>query len=290
MSFFGKLLIVFQVVLSFCFMIFAGAVYTAQLNWKAKAETASQDLERARTELTTEKNQWSAERSQLQNKMEELESEAKTALADLSDTNARLAAMETQLRGEQTAKISALDESTLAKQEAEARREEAYRQREVNEKQHETQQELIAKLRAAEDRIFAMLKEREDLERKHLAALEEIATWKQIASVNGWNKDISEFARSLAPPPVVRGFVTGTRAANDRGTETLVQISLGERDGLVAGHELHVYRPSSRNNNRGMYLGKIRLVSVTPDTAVGRVITRAKNGIIEKDDHVTTQL
>jgi hypothetical protein len=128
------------------------------------------------------------------------------------------------------------------------------------------------------------------MKRKHLAALEEIAAYKQLAAAHGYVKDIREFVKSQAPPPEVRGYVTGTKSANDRGTETLVEISLGERDGLVPGHELQVYRPAARNNGRGMYLGKIRLVNVTPDRSVGLVVQRAKNGIIEKDDHVTTQL
>ena len=290
MSFFGKLLIVFQVVLSFCFMAFAGAVYTAQLNWKSKAEASSKQVEDARSQANVEKTQLNATISELQNQKAALESRAVTAETDLADTNTRLVQLETQMRDEQTKKTAAVELSTLAQREAEARKEEAYLQRDVNEKQHETQEELIAKLRAAEDKIFEMTKEREDLERKHLAALEEIATWKQIASKNNWVKDISAFAKSQAPPPEVRGYVTGTRSANDRGTETLVEISLGERDGLVPGHELQVYRPAARNNGRGMYLGKIRLVNVTPDRAVGMVVQRAKNGIIEKDDHVTTQL
>jgi len=290
MSFFGKLLIVFQLILSFCFMIFAGAVYTAQLNWKAKADSFSTQVDQARAELQLASTEWQAERSALQNQIADFESRAVTAETDLADTNTRLAQLQTQLRQEQTLKVAEAENTTLAQRESEARREEAYRQRNVNEKQHETQQELIAKLRAAEDQIFAMNKEREFLERKHLTALEEIATWKLVAARNNWVKDISEYAKSQAPPPEVRGYVTGTRSANDRGTETLVEISLGERDGLVAGHELQVYRPASRNNGLGMYLGKIRLVNVTPDRAVGLVVQRAKNGIIEKDDHVTTQL
>ena len=290
MSFFGKLLIVFQVILSFCFMTFAGAVYTAQLNWKAKADSLSKQADDARAAFDLEKTQLSAKLSAMENEKSKYESEAKTAKADLDDINAQLTAMQTQLRDEQTLKVAASEATTLAQTEAGDRREEAYDLRKVNEKQHETQQELIAKLRAAEDEIFALKKERESLERKHLSALEEIAAYKQLAAANNFVKDIREFAKSQAPPPEVRGYVTGTRSANDRGTETLVEISLGERDGLVAGHELEVYRPATRNNGRGMYLGKIRLVNVTPDRSVGRVVQRAKNGIIEKDDHVTTQL
>ena len=51
MTFVGKILVVFQLVLSICFMAFAGAVFTAQTNWKVKADTAQKDLEKARGEI-----------------------------------------------------------------------------------------------------------------------------------------------------------------------------------------------------------------------------------------------
>ena len=38
------------------------------------------------------------------------------------------------------------------------------------------------------------------------------------------------------------------------------------------------------------YLGEIRLKLVTADRAVGVVVDRAKNGVIEREDYVTTKL
>jgi len=66
---------------------------------------------------------------------------------------------------------------------------------------------------------------------------------------------------------------------------------LGSDDGLSKGHQLFVYRFGTiENGNRPKYLGKIELVYVDPDKAVGTVIDAAKNGVIEKGDHVNSKL
>ena len=290
MSFFGKLLIVFQVLFSFVFMAFAGAVYTAQVNWKTKHDNVNQQLSQKSQELNEQLTNWETERSALQNQIADVDGKYQTANADLQTAKNELQNLQDQYN-----RLSSIEkvfeaESELSKDEAKARLEDVYRQREVNRKQLETLKTMVSDLRDAKDEIFSMKKEMEAMGRKHMAALEEIATWKLIAKANNWVKDPKSFARAQAPPPVVKGYVLQAKDANDRGTERLVEISLGERDGLVEGHELFVFRPAELNEGRPMYLGSIRLVNVTPNRAVGTVVEKAKNGTISKDDHVTTQL
>ena len=90
------------------------------------------------------------------------------------------------------------------------------------------------------------------------------------------------------PPPVVEGVVMDARKSARQGTE-FVEISLGSDDGLAKGHSLFVYR-GANGGDRGKYLGKIEIVYVTPDKAVGTVVERAKNGVIQKGDNVTSKL
>jgi hypothetical protein len=73
---------------------------------------------------------------------------------------------------------------------------------------------------------------------------------------------------------------------NDKSGVELVEITLGSDDGLAVGHELYVYR----NGGQGKYLGQIRIVHLEPDRAVGRVLPETKNGVIERDDNVSTRL
>jgi hypothetical protein len=52
---------------------------------------------------------------------------------------------------------------------------------------------------------------------------------------------------------------------------------------LAVGHTAYISRGAK-------YLGQIKIVRVSADRAVGSVVQRAKNGIIEEGDHVSTKL
>jgi chromosome segregation ATPase len=62
----------------------------------------------------------------------------------------------------------------------------------------------------------------------------------------------------------------------------LVEISVGQDDGLREGHLLEVYRGDT-------YLGQIRIIKVGPDRAVGQINKDLKRGQVRKGDHVTTK-
>jgi chromosome segregation ATPase len=277
-------------VLTIFFMGFAGAVYVSHANWKAEAEDQAQLVQTTNQQYSDAKTAWETKERELAEKATAEEQRALLAENQVVQKDASIAALEQRLEETDTLKGVLDAESNLTKQEAAARSEEALIQRAVNNKLHETMRNLASRLRAAEDLLFANQKTMEQMERKHQAALVEIANWKLIAQANGFNEDPQEYTRGLAPPPAVDGLVLDARKADSRGQEILVKISLGERDGLVRGHHLDIYRPASRNEGRSMYLGKIRLVSVTPNEAVGTLVQRVQNGIIEKDDHVTTKL
>ena len=290
MTFVGKVLIVLQMVLSFCFMAFAGAVYVSQANWKAEAEKQTQLVGSTNQQYNDAKTAWETKERELTEKATAQEQRALIAENEVVNKDNQIADLTQKLEATDTLKGVLDAESTLTKLEAASREEEALIGRTVNNKLHETMRNLATRLRAAEDQLFANQKTMEQMERKHNLALEEIANWKLIAQANDFDEDPKEFIQGQAAPPAVDGLVLDARKADDRGQEMLIKISLGERDGLVRGHNLHIYRPASRNQGRSMYLGEIRLVSVTPNEAVGTLIKRAKNGIIEKDDHVTSKL
>ena len=93
MSFVGKVLVVVQVVLSICFMGFAGAVFTAQNNWrneslKYKDNVAS--LQKSMDELESEFN----------NKLTEKTKELNKALSEAETAKAENKALQTSLKNE----------------------------------------------------------------------------------------------------------------------------------------------------------------------------------------------
>ena len=67
------------------------------------------------------------------------------------------------------------------------------------------------------------------------------------------------------------------------GDKDLVEISIGDDDGILVGHQLDVYRDD-------VYLGKVVVVKTSPDRAVAKIIPEYKKGTIRKGDSVTTKL
>ena len=55
MTFVGKLLVVLQLVLTVCFMAFAGAVYSYHTNWQTESIKLRGELKKSADDLTAEK-------------------------------------------------------------------------------------------------------------------------------------------------------------------------------------------------------------------------------------------
>lgn len=285
MTFVGKILVVLQVVLSVCFMAFAGAVFTFQTNWKNQYDTAVEQTDRVQQELDTlrkefedERNKSSAALTAMENKARDFEAQTASLTADLQRERQLHEATRTALDTQRAVATIASDESRSRQQESSVRRK-------ANSTLHKTVEELNDQVRALESEVFSKNVEIGRIERKHGRMLEELAFLQQVVRTHDLPTDPSEYRDRAAPPPQVDGLVLNTRQAKDSRTE-FVEISIGSDDGLQKGHSLFVYR----EGGRGQYLGRIEIVFVSPDRAVGTVISKAKNGVIERGDNVTTKL
>ena len=67
------------------------------------------------------------------------------------------------------------------------------------------------------------------------------------------------------------------------GAEDLLEISIGSDDGVMKGLQLHVYRNSK-------YLGKAKVVRITPDKSVVRVDKKTLQGPIQIGDRVASKI
>ncbi|MCA9113787.1 MAG: hypothetical protein KDA79_01790 [Planctomycetaceae bacterium] len=285
MTFVGKILVVLQVVLSVCFMAFAGAVFTFQANWRTQYDTAQKqaadvqaDLDTLREEFEGFRNTSSADLQTQTDRARDFEAQVASLTADLQ--------RERQLHETtRTALDTQRSVATIAGDEARARQQETMVRRQANSTLHKTVEQLNDEVRKLESEIFARNLEISRIEKKHERILEEFAFLQQVVRTHDLPTDPREYRDKTAPPPAVDGLVLATRQAKDTRTE-FVEISIGSDDGLQKGHSLFVYRTSGK----GDYLGRIEIVSVSPDRAVGTVISKAKNGVIEKGDNVTTKL
>jgi myosin heavy subunit len=80
-----------------------------------------------------------------------------------------------------------------------------------------------------------------------------------------------------APPADLRGIITAVQ------DNELVEVSLGRDDGLREGHFLEAYRG-------GQYLGRLRIVRVSDDKAIGEVLATYRRGFIQQNDIVVAKI
>ncbi len=285
MTFVGKVLVGVQLIMSVCFLAFAGAVFTAQTNWRQDATTARDELKKQQDKYRLDFEKFNAEMTAVKTERDNQKSRAE-------GTQSQLTAAVTANKALEADKVRLLTEvdnhrtqAQLATDEATRRLEEAKVQREQNKILHVSRDELLDTKRVLEDEKFALEIAAKNREDKHNALLEKSLFYEKQILAMGGKLDIKAVKAQQAPPPAVEGLVLDTRKGT-RDTTEFVEISLGSDDGLFTGHELFVYRA----NGAGKYLGKIRIEHVSADRAVGTVVQKAKNGTIQKGDNVSSKL
>lgn len=280
----GKILVVLHLVLSFMFMAFAGAVYTAQKNWKDVATKSGQEVTKAQaatrdkqTELDNLQNNLSAtvatlkaENDKLKGLNQALDTEVKTLTAD----NKQLRKQSDQQRVQ----------SELATTEASERKKEADLQREKNGEVYVSREELEAKLNDAKDKIYAQDLLLAQLNEKHDSALADNKTMKAFLSSKDLTTDPKQMVALTTPPPPLYGRILDVLKPTRKTGLEYIEISIGRDSGLEVGHVLTVYRGDK-------YLGQIRLSRVEADKSVGTVVLpKGKNADFRVGDVVTTTI
>jgi hypothetical protein len=285
MTFVGKILVILQIVFSICFMAFAGAVYTAQTNWKAEHKAVNDRLSETQTELNNQEEAFKKDNDELSGLLATAQNEIGKLQASNADSEARRKRAVDEYNNEREANTKEQALAQRYKSEADFRNKEAGDQRVRNESLLDSRATLIDHVRQMEDEMFNRETELKKLVVKHNLVLLENQTMKKIISANGFSTDLADYKDSQDPPPNVEGKVLSARRGKRSGKE-FIEISIGSDDGLLKGHNLFIYRIAEG----GKYLGKINIVYVAPDRAVGTVILRARNGSIQRGDNVITKL
>jgi hypothetical protein len=289
MSFLGKVLIVVQLLLSVLFMCAAGAVFVRHTNWRDKHNQLQSAMQTAETDHA---NQVAELNKQIDLRTQERDAEKNRADAEVGERQRLEGQVATLTQQTNTLNQQLQRQTGVAEtksNEAEFRQAEAEKQRVQNETLHTALEDQLKVNVQLNDDLHNQGLELEELVAQHDALLEQVAFLEKVVRQHNLETDPRAVADLSEPPPAVEGIVVDTRKDKTNRTK-FAHISIGEDDGIRVGHVLDVYRSAEYNNGQAQYLGKIRIVYVTSDEAVGMVIEAAKNGIIEKGDNVTTKL
>ena len=277
-----KTLIVLQLVFSLFFMCFAGAVYTFQNGWRAKAQTAIEERDRFRTNFETEQRARTEEASKAKIDIGKVEERAALAEAqvgqlqiDLKQAQASLASAEQQRDKFQADLLVAQDEANARITETSLSRAEIKRLR-------DQMNDGIAERRSLEDQNLDRQGKIDEGNDRAQALVKEVTRLRDRIRAMGENPDEIFVGTVPAAIEKVNGEVLKSQKNSSR-TQELVEISIGEDDNIAQKMRLIVYRDNK-------YICDIEITDVMPDKAVGRVLEETRNGSIERGDHVTTKL
>lgn len=282
MTFLGKILVVVHLFLSVLFMAFAGAVYTAQTNWRTRAETALKASDSARQQAQSQANELNAQITALQQQLTTTQNDKVMWEGRATVSEGEKQRVETELNALKLAFDGQRNIADLNSQESEERTKEAQVQRARNMELNQSRDNLVVELNQLRDKLFGTELNLKQTEERYNAILKTNAVMRAYLASKDLPTDPRLMTVSAAPPPSVYGKILGARK-EEKGNRVLVEISLGKDDGLIPGHTMTVYR-----NDK--FLGRIRLEDVSrPNRSVGVVVETAPNSTIEVEDNVTTK-
>lgn len=277
----GKILVVLHLVLSIMFMAFAGAVYTAQTNWRTAQVKAVADLTKEKNRSNDMKAEFDKERADTAQKIAQLTDSVQKLSGQNTALTAQVATLDSDNKQLRKDVDQQRDLQALASSEAIERKKEADLQRDKNSEMFRSREELVKNLNDTEDKRFALDVQLQQVSEKYEQLLNDYKIMKGFLASKELTTDPKQMVVQTAPPPPVEGLVTEVRKS-ERSSRELIEISIGSDDGLVVGHKLTIFRD-------GKYIGDVRLTLVQADRAVGYV-KLTKNARVTIGDHVSTKL
>lgn len=287
MNLVGKIFTVLIFVLSLVFMSFAVAVYATHKNWRAAVENT--DASKGKLGLDPQLKQ-EKERNKALNEL--LAKEKQTYETEKTVAQQVRAKLETE-RSE-----TAKERDTLLKQQEDFEKQlrEAVAQVKAT---HQT----LENLRAEVDVLRTDIRNAQADKEKHFNQVVKVTddlhqAANELKRLKDLNTNLAEqhakamevlrkFGLKAEPdlyrgvPPMVEGLVLATPS------EGIVEISIGEDDGLQPGHQLFVYRSTGAVNT---LVGKIEVVKTAPDRAVCKTLRDWAKSTIVKGDRVASQI
>jgi len=281
MTLLGKLFTVLILVMSVLFLGLAISVYATHVNWRAEAEGKKKEADvqmSVNQQLKDQQQDLMAaialEQSARRFALAGLYTKLTSRSDDLERVQQELATLTNTEGVTAGALVTAQNELTNITNEVKALRDT------VREAQKDVDHQFDVVVKTT-DEINQMRRVKLDLENRQRPLQSAVAAMKSAMDKLGVRVDVEQDGTVRTDvdrvPPKVDGIVLNI------GEKDLIEISIGDDDGILIGHELDVYRDDA-------YLGKVKVVKTSPDRAVAEIIPEFKRGTIRKGDRVATKL
>jgi hypothetical protein len=278
MNWLGKVFVVVILLMSMMFMLLALMVYATHKNWRAVIEGPNgldNRLKAAQTENEALKSQFMKREEELKAETEAQSRQVRKLEAErvgLVQQNTAIQAeldIKRQDERQHIAMVNATQEiNTRLANEVAGLRQQIRTEEQARDASFKTTLEATEKLHQESGKYEAAREMSEQLA-KQVAARGMVMESKGIDP----NTDPSGVV------PTVDGLVSQVRRS---GGAQFVEVTIGADDGLKPGNKLEVYRGAK-------YLGRVDVVSTSPDKSVGKVDRRYLQGQIQEGDRVATR-
>jgi uncharacterized protein YoxC len=272
MTLIGKIFTILIFIMSLLFLGFSINVYqthvdlkTAATEAKSTAQSLRNQINFLKTEKGTVENSLKREQVARAYALAALETQVTAIEANLSQAKAILQTTEARAKDLAIALRIAEETKQLLTKEVGQLRED------INDSQLRTDT-FFARILTLNDKVNHLNSLKSQAIERESQLRNQVGRLASVVRRNG----LDEFSDTADIPPALDGRVIAVRS-------DLLQISLGQDDGLRIGHHLDVYRGA-------VYLGRVKIRETHPSSAVCEIIPKFLKGQIRKDDNVVTNL
>lgn len=282
MTYVGKILVILIMAFSLIFLGVSTVVFKTAMNWKdeaGKLKTQMADLQKKTNEANAAVTKASEELKAAQVAREEATQNLQGRIDELTVQNT---SAQKELTEQRTTVATSQQTMDAALKEALANKAETDQLRGILTTAQQQANEYKLRQTELDDEIRILQRQLETATGNNKDLRERVAALSSVLRQNGLPDNIRQIRGLNTVPPDVEGQVTRVGDRNQN-----VEISIGADDGLVVGHELEVWRTTPTPE----YLGRIRIIAIEPDKAVGSVIGKTIQGKkLQEGDIVSSQI
>jgi hypothetical protein len=279
MNWLGKVFVVLILLMSIVFMSLAMMVYATHKNWREVIEGPNGlevRLNNAQTVNTQLKSDFMRRTEELQAETEAEKQQVRkleTERVGLVERNAAIQAELDQKRQDERQHIAMVnatqDINTKLATEVEGLR------KQIRDKEQD-RDKLFGQTLQATETLHQVSGQYESAREMSEQLTKQVAGMKTVMDAKGVDPNTDP----TGVVPTVDGMVSQIRRS---GGAQFVEVTIGADDGLKPGNTLEVFRGSK-------YLGRLDVVTTSPDKSVGKVDRRFLQGQIQEGDRVATRI